>query len=128
MTMVIDASVACKWFFNEPLAAEARDGTRTRAPGLRLPVPRAGGREQSPVVTADRAFADRVAGSRWRHLVENLGTQSGSRTQPTTGLAGSIGSWLVRIEAELRELRCLILEEASCETPAAEPGEGSSVE
>ena len=35
-----------------------------------------------------------------------------------------IGSWLVRIEAELRELRCLILEEASCETPAAETGEG----
>ena len=39
-----------------------------------------------------------------------------------------IGSRLVRIEAELRELRCWILEEASCETPAAEPGEGSRVE
>ena len=37
-----------------------------------------------------------------------------------------IGSWLGRIEAELRELRCLILEEASCATPAAEPGEGSA--
>ena len=24
MTRVIDASVACKWFFNEPLSAEAR--------------------------------------------------------------------------------------------------------
>lgn len=24
MTLVIDASVACKWFFNEPLAVEAR--------------------------------------------------------------------------------------------------------
>ena len=24
MTLVIDASVACKWFFNEPLSAEAR--------------------------------------------------------------------------------------------------------
>lgn len=35
-----------------------------------------------------------------------------------------VGSWLVRIEAELREIRCLILEEASCETPVAEPGPG----
>ncbi len=136
MTMVIDASVACKWFFNEPLAAEARmiaasDATfvapdmilaecanaawrRVRDAAITPAHARAflgslplwfesltpmselhqpafemahelghpvydclylalAEREQSPVVTADRAFADRVAGSRWRNLVENLG-------------------------------------------------------
>lgn len=135
MTMVIDASVACKWFFNEPLAAEARalaasdatfvapdmilaecanaawrrvrDAAITPAharaflgslplwfesltPTVELHEPAfemahelghpvydclylaLAEREQSPVVTADRAFADRVAGSRWRSLVENL--------------------------------------------------------
>ncbi len=136
MTTVIDASVACKWFFNEPLAAEARmiaasdatfvapdmilaecanaawrrarDGTITPAharaflgslplwfesltPTAELHQPAfemahelghpvydclylaLAEREQSLVVTADRTFADRVAGSRWRSLIENLG-------------------------------------------------------
>ena len=136
MTTVIDASVACKWFFNEPLAAEARmiaaaadatfvapdmilaecanaawrrvrDGTITPAharaflgslplwfesltPAAELHQPAfemahelghpvydclylaLAEREQSVVVTADRAFADRVAGSRWRVLIRNL--------------------------------------------------------
>ena len=29
-------------------------------------------REQSVAITADRAFADRVAGSRWKHRLEAL--------------------------------------------------------
>ena len=135
MTLVIDASVACKWFFNEPLSAEARrlaasdatfvapdmilaecanaawrrvrDGTVTPAHARAfldsLPLwfealpPAAelhkaafemahelghpvydclylalAEREQALVVTADRVFAARVGGSRWRNLVENL--------------------------------------------------------
>ncbi len=136
MTLVIDASVACKWFFNEPLTAEARRLAEADAafvapdmilaecanaawrrvredaitpaharaflgslplwfesltPAAELHEPAfemahalghpvydclylaLAEREQAPVVTADRAFADRVAGSRWRNLIENLG-------------------------------------------------------
>ena len=139
MTRVIDASVACKWFFNEPLSAEARrlaasdatfvapdmilaecanaawrrvrDGTVTpthaRAFLDSLPLwfealsPAAelhkaafemahelghpvydclylalAEREQALVVTADRVFAARVGGSRWRNLVENLSSNT----------------------------------------------------
>ena len=135
MITVVDASVACKWFFNEPLAAEARriavsdatfiapdlilaecataawrrarDGTITPAharaflsalplwfeslaPTAELHQPAfemahelghpvydclylaLAEREQSVAVTADRAFADRVAGSRWKHRLEAL--------------------------------------------------------
>ena len=136
MTTVIDASVACKWFFNEPQAAEARriaaasdvtfvapdmilaecanaawrrarDGTITPAharaflgalplwfesltPASELYQPAfemahelghpvydclylaLAERDQSHVITADRVFADRVAGSRWRILIRNL--------------------------------------------------------
>ena len=35
MTLVIDASVACTWFFNEPLAAEARIWATARRAGAR---------------------------------------------------------------------------------------------
>ena len=140
MTLVIDASVACKWFFNEPLAVEARkvaasdatlvapdmilaecanaawrrvkDGEITPAharaflgslpPWFESLVPASelhkpafemahelghpvydclylalAEREQALVITADRAFADRVGGSQWRNLIENL---SGSNT------------------------------------------------
>ena len=142
MTRVIDASVACKWFFNEPLAAEAhrlaeadatfvapdmilaecanaawrrvREDTITPAharaflgslplwfewltPAAELHQPAfemayalghpvydclylaLADREQSPVVTADRAFAERVARSRWRNLIENLGDRTPGR-------------------------------------------------
>ena len=134
MSTVIDASVACKWFFNEPLADEARtiaasdatfvapdmilaecaiaawrrvrSGTVTPAharaflgslplwfesltPAAELHQPAfemahelghpvydclylaLAERERSIVVTADRAFADRVAGSRWSNRIEN---------------------------------------------------------
>ena len=50
MTIVVDASVACKWFFEEPLAE----------------------REHSRMVTADRAFFSRVADSPWKHRIESL--------------------------------------------------------
>ena len=141
MTLVIDASVACKWFFNEPLSAEARrlaaaggrhlhrpghgsgskcanaawrrvrDGEITPAHARALieslplwfeALPPAvelhraafemahelghpvydclylalAEREQALVVTADRAFADRVDGSRWKNLVENLSSNT----------------------------------------------------
>ena len=33
-------------------------------------------REQALVVTADRVFAARVGGSRWRNLVENLSSNT----------------------------------------------------
>ena len=139
MTLVIDASVACKWFLNEPLSAEARglaaseatfvapdmilaecanaawrrvrDGTVTPAharafldslplwfealpPAAELhkaafemahefghPVHDClylalAEREQALLVTADRVFAARVGGSRWRNLVENLSSNT----------------------------------------------------
>ncbi len=135
MTLVIDASVACKWFFDEPLSPEARrlatDHVTFVAPDMILaecanaawrrvrsdeiaPVharaflnslplwfeslaPAAelhetafemahelghpvydclylalAERARARVVTADRAFAERVGRSRWRSLVETL--------------------------------------------------------
>ena len=136
MTLVIDASVACKWFFEENLSAEARSlaesGAAFTAPDMILAecanaawrrvrgntIPRAQAdaflkalprwfeslapsarlheaafemacaldhpvydclylalaeREQTRMVTADRAFADRVAASPWKNRVESLG-------------------------------------------------------
>ena len=136
MTLVIDASVACKWFFEEPLAAEARRQSTLdidfAAPDIILAecanvawrrsrrdaVPRAQAqaflkalpqwfdslapsatlrdaafamaclldhpvydclylalaeRENSRMVTADRAFLSRVADSPWKHRIESLG-------------------------------------------------------
>ena len=136
MTLVIDASVACKWFFDEPLAAEARrlatSDVTFAAPDIILAecanvawqrsrrdaVPRAQAqsflkalpqwfdslapstalheaafamacrldhavydclylalaeRERTRMVTADRAFFNRVADSPWKHRIESLG-------------------------------------------------------
>ena len=136
MTLVVDASVACKWFFEEHLSAESRalaeSGVAFTAPDLILAecanaawrrvrgnaIPRAQAhaflnalpqwfetlaptarlheaafdmactlehpvydclylalaeREQTRMVSADRAFIQRVARSPWRHRIESLG-------------------------------------------------------
>ena len=136
MTLVVDASVACKWFFEEHLSAESRalaeSGVAFTAPDMILAacanaawrrvrgnaVPRAQAqaflkalpqwfetlapsarlheaafgmacalqhpvydclylalaeREQTRMVTADRAFVERVARSPWKHRIESLG-------------------------------------------------------
>ena len=136
MTLVIDASVACKWFFEEPLSAEARalgesdeafvapdmilvecaNAAWRRVSGETVPflhaqaflaalpqwfeilVPSArlhemafemacelghpvydcqylalAKNERTRVVTADRAFANKVQRSPWRNWIESLG-------------------------------------------------------
>ena len=138
MTLVIDASVACKWFFEEPLSTEARalaeTGEAFSAPDLILvecanaawrrvsgeTVPRAQAEafisalphwfaslvpaarlharafemacdldhpvydcqylalaedEETRLVTADRAFANRVRRSPWRDRIDCLGAR-----------------------------------------------------
>ena len=137
MTLVLDASVACKWFFDEPLSAAARQLATSdidfAAPDILLAecanvawlrsrrelVPRAqaqaflkslpqwfnsfapsgrlheaafamacelnhpvydclylalADREQTRMITADRAFFGRVADSPWKHRIESLGS------------------------------------------------------
>ncbi len=136
MNLVVDASVACKWFFEEDLSSEAlllaRSDAAFSAPDLILAecanaawrrvrsatIPRAQARaflsslphwfealvpsarlheaafemacvlghpiydclylalaqdDGTRMVTADRAFANRVRGSRWKNRIENLG-------------------------------------------------------